>query len=128
MNKEMNKEQMYVNVAEDLTEYYDLDFSNAEAYVQDGCLYVSIEAVNNTTIDFRVKKIKAETPVQCRKEIMQAMIDAMRDFDPEREFDEVWLPYFSNHSYISPFTCVRMLEEDAEYFSDTADRMEKEIA
>lgn len=124
----MNKEQMYVNVAEDLTEYYDLDFSNAEAYVQDGCLYVSIEAVNNTAIDFRVKKIKAETPVQCRKEIMQAMIDAMRNFDPEEEFDEVWLPYFSNNSYISPFTCVRMLEEDAEYFSDMADEMERDIA
>ena len=128
MNKEMTKEQMYVNVAEDLIEDYALDFGNAETYVENDCLYVSIEAINNTTIDFRVKKIKAETPVQCRKEIMQAMIDAMRGFDPEEEFDKVWLPYFSNHSYISPFTCVRMLEEDAEFFSDTADKMEKELA
>ena len=124
----MNKEQMYVNVAEDLAEYYDLDFSNAEAYVQDGCLYVSIEAVNNTTIDFRVKKIKAETPVQCRKEIMQAMIDAMRDFDPEEEFDELWSPDFSSHNGISAFRFVNMLKEDSECFNVTADRMEKEIA
>ena len=128
MNKEMNKEQMYVNVAEDLTEDYELDFGNTETYVQDDCLYVSIEAPNNSTIGIQVDEIKAETPVQCRKEIMQAMIDAMRDFDPEKEFDEVWLPYFSNHSYISPFTCVRMLVEDAEYFSDMADKMEKELA
>lgn len=91
---EMTKEEMYVNVAEDLTEDYELDFGNTETYVQDDCLYVSIEAPNNSTIDFRVKKIKAETPVQCRKEIMQAMIDAMRDFDPEEEFDELWSPDF----------------------------------
>ncbi len=124
----MNKEQMYVNVAEDLIEDYALDFGNAKAFIQNDCLCCSIEAPCYTKMSFWANEIKNETPAQCRKEIMQAMIDAMRDFDPEKEFDEVWLPYFSNHSYISPFTCVRMLIEDAEYFSDMADKMEKELA
>ena len=124
----MNKEQMYVNVAEDLIEDYELDFGNAETFIQDGCLYVSIEAPNNATFSLWVNDIKDETPVQCRKEIMQAMIDAMRDFDPEEEFDEIWSPDFSSHNGISPFKFVKMLEEDAEYFSGTTDKMEKGLA
>ena len=35
----MTKEQMYVNVAEDLIEDYALDFGNAETYVENDCLY-----------------------------------------------------------------------------------------
>lgn len=128
MNKEMTKEEMYVNVAEDLTEDYEFDFGNTETYVQDDCLYVSIEAPNNSTIGIQVDKIKNETPAQCRKEITQAMIDAMRDFDPEEEFDELWSPDFSSHNGISAFRFVNMLKEDSEYFNVTADRMEKEIA
>ena len=122
----MTKEQMYVNVAKDLIEAYDLDFGNAEAYIQDGCLYGSIEASNNSIIDFSVKKIKAETSVQCRKEIMQAMIDAMRNFEPDVGFSEVWSPDFSSHTGISPFEF--MLEEDVSHFNDTADKMEKDLA
>jgi hypothetical protein len=47
----------------------------------------------------------------------------MRNFEPDVGFSEVWLPYFSNHTGISPFEF--MLEEDVSHFSDTADRMEK---
>ena len=128
MNKEMTKEEMYVNVAEDLTEYYELDFGNAEACVQDDCLYCSIEAPCHATISLWVEEIKNETPAQCRKEIMQAMIYAMRDFDPEEEFDELWSPDFSRHNGISAFRFVDMLKEDSEFFDAMADRMEKEIA
>lgn len=124
----MKKEELYVNVAEDLIEDYTLDFGNAEAYVQNDCLYCSIEAPSNATIGFEVKKIKDKTSVQCRKEIAQDMIDAMRDFDPEEEFTELWSPDFSRHNGISAFKFVNMLKADAEYFSDTADRMEKELA
>ena len=122
----MKKEELYVNVAEDLIEDYALDFGNAETFIQDNCLYCSIEAPCHATISLWVEKIEAETPVQCRKEIMQAMIDAMGDFDPEEEFNELWSPDFSRHNGISAFKFVNMLKEDAEYFSDTADRMEKE--
>ena len=128
MNKEMTKEEMYVNVAEDLTEYYELDFGNAEACVQDDCLYVSIEAPNNSTIGIQVDEIKNEAPAQCRKEITQAMIYAMRDFDPEEEFDELWSPDFSSHNGISAFRFVNMLKEDSEYFNVMADEMERDIA
>ena len=69
---EMTKDEMYVNVAEDLTEDYELDFGNTETYVQDDCLYVSIEAPNNSTIGIQVDEIKNETPAQCRKEIRNA--------------------------------------------------------
>ena len=128
MNKEMTKEEMYVNVAEDLTEYYELDFGNAEACVQDDCLYCSIEAPSNATIGIQVCKIKDKTPTQCRKEIMQAMIDAMCDFDPEEEFDELWSPDFSRHNGISAFKFVNMLKEDKEFFDAMADEMERDIA
>lgn len=128
MNKEMTKEEMYVNVAEDLTEYYAFDFGNAEAYVQNDCLYCSIEARNNTTISLWVGQIEDETPAQCRKEITQAMIDAIRDFDPEEEFNELWSPRFSSHTGISPFRFVDMLRADSEYFNVMADRMERDIA
>ena len=128
MNKEMTKEEMYVNVAEDLMEDYVLDFGNAETFIQDGCLYVSIEALNNTTISLWVGQVEDETPAQCRKEITQAMIDAIRDFDPEEEFDELWSPDFSRHNGISPFRFVDMLKEDSEYFNAMANEMERDIA
>lgn len=128
MNKEMTKKEMYVNVAEDLTEDYELDFGNAEAFIQNGCLYCSIEAPCNATISLWVGQIEDETPAQYRKEITQAMIDAIRDFDPEEEFDELWFPDFSSHNGISAFRFVDMLKTDSEYFNATADEMEKEIA
>ena len=128
MNKEMTKEEMYVNVAEDLTEYYALDFGNAEAYVQNDCLYISIEARNYTTINLCVGQIEDETSAQCRKKIAQAMINAIRDFDPEEEFNELWSPHFSRHTGISPFRFVDMLRADSKYFNVIADEMERDIA
>lgn len=128
MNKEMTKEEMYVNVAEDLIEDYALDFGNVEAFIQNGCLYCSIEAPCNAIISSWVNEIKDEAPAQCRKEIMQAMIDAMRDFDPEEEFYELWSPDFSSHNGISAFRFVDMLKTDSEYFNVIADKMERDIA
>ena len=128
MNKEMTKEEMYVNVAEDLIKYYGLDFGNAKAFIQNDCLCCSIEAPYYTKMSFWANEIKNETPAQCRKEITQAMIDAMRDFDPEEEFNELWSPDFSSHNGISPVRFVDMLRADSEYFNAMADRMEKEIA
>ena len=128
MNKEMTKEEMYVNVAEDLIKYYGLDFGNAEAYVQDDCLFCSIEAPYYTKMSFWANEIKNETPAQCRKEITQAMIDAMQDFDPDKRFDEKWeedKEIFSNYTKAE---CMKHLLEDKEFFDAMADEMERDIA
>ena len=120
----MSKEDMYLEIAKDLINDYTLDFGNAQAYVHDGYLFCSIEALNNTTISLPMTETKNVTRIDCRKEIAQAMIDAIRDFDPEEEFIELWSLHFSRCTGISPFRFVDMLRADSEYFNDTADRME----
>ena len=92
----------------------DLIHGNAEVSLQNGRLYVTMEAPNHATISLNVPVMESdeETIGNLRTE----MIDRMGRFDADEEFNELWSPEFAEHNGFTPSGFLKMLQKDEEHF------------
>ena len=95
---------------------FDLDYGNAgaEYFDREGRFIGYIEAPNNTTltIDINFDVSKEMTDREIKDKFLSSIKEAIKDFDPEKVFEEVWHRGFE----FSAFEFVDMLREDEEFF------------
>lgn len=104
-------EQAMIDMGRRLIDEYDLDHGNAECFIQDHDLYVSVEGPNNATIGVSVPIGSSETLL--RREIA----DYLYDFDADDTFDELWSPGFGEDNRFTPSQFIGMLQEDERFFT-----------
>ena len=114
-------DQTLLDTANRIIEEHDLDHGNAEAFIQDGELYMSVEAPNHTVICPVIDSVSDEWDLRGR------LANWMRDFDADDEFNELWSRDFAKHNRRTPSQFINMLQEDQEFFKDTADNLTEDM-
>lgn len=109
------------NMLQSVVDDYELDYGNGELYDEDGSVYVTIEAPNSATMGFPIQSGAT------RKEALEEIIDYAEDFDADREFDETWSRDFANQNGFTPREFMSMLQEDQQFYRDTALAMRHEL-
>ena len=135
----------YLNdYAEKIIDKYDLDYGNSEIEfrtdnngdvdinrlleenIKSTGMYVILEGPNNSTImaeigfdEFNEDDSIAEYLTYTADKLYQMIKASLIDFDPDNEFDELWVP----RSYYSAREFLRILDKDQEFFQDVANRM-----
>lgn len=135
----------YLNdYAEKIIDKYDLDYDNSEIEfrtdnngdvdinrlleenIKSTGMYVILEGPNNSTImaeigfdEFNEDDSIAEYLTYTADKLYQMIKASLIDFDPDNEFDELWVP----RSYYSAREFLRILDKDQEFFQDVANRM-----
>lgn len=124
--KETLTNQEIKSLAENIIDRYLLDYNNAEVYLQEGILYMTVEAPNHATIgvdvnlnDWVLNKKVAE------KIIIKAIVEQIRTFDADDEFDELWSIEFGSYNGFRASEFIRMLQEDEVFFKNCAVKMNK---
>lgn len=124
--KETLTNQEIKSLAENIIDRYLLDYNNAEVELQEGILYMTVEAPNHATIgvdvnlnDWVLNKRVTE------KIIIKAIVEQIRTFDADDEFDELWSIEFSRHNGFRASEFIGMLQEDEAFFKDRAVKMNK---
>ena len=124
--KETLTDQEIKSLAENIIDRYLLDYNNAEVYLQEGILYMTVEAPNHATIgvdinlnDWTLNKRVAE------KIILKAIVERIRTFDADDEFDDLWSTEFGRHNGFRASEFIGMLQEDEAFFKDCALKMNK---
>lgn len=124
--KEILTNQEIKHLAENIIDRYLLDYNNAEVYLQEGILYMTVEAPNHATIgvdinlnDWILNKRVAE------KIILKAIVERIRTFDADDEFDDLWSTEFGRHNGFRASEFIKMLQEDEKFFKECAVKMNK---
>ena len=100
---------------------YGLTHGNTEVSLQNGNLYVTMEAPNHATISLNVPVMESD-----EKTIMNLkaeMIDRMGRFDADEEFTELWSKEFAEHNGFTPSGFMKMLQDDEKHFHGAAVRI-----
>lgn len=124
--KEILTNQEIKHLAENIIDRYLLDYNNAEVYLQEGILYMTVEAPNHATIgvdinlnDWILNKRVAE------KIILKAIVERIRTFDADDEFDDLWSTEFGRYNGFRASEFIKMLQEDEKFFKECAVKMNK---
>lgn len=124
--KEILTNQEIKHLAENIIDRYLLDYNNAEVYLQEGILYMTVEAPNHATIgvdinlnDWILNKRVAE------KIILKAIVERIRTFDADDEFDDLWSTEFGRHNGFRASEFIKMLQEDEKFFKECAVKMNR---
>ncbi|OZG59903.1 hypothetical protein BLEM_2078 [Bifidobacterium lemurum] len=103
--------------AERIIEDFDLDYGNAETSIQDGYLYMTVEAPNHATVSVDVDGTADE------ERLRRFLATAMDDFDPDEEFDKLWSSDFAELNGFTPSGFIGMLQEDKDFFDRASDAL-----
>ena len=124
--KEILTNQEIKHLAENIIDRYLLDYNNAEVYLQEGILYMTVEAPNHATIgvDINLNDWSLNEKI-AEKIILKAIVERIRTFDADDEFDDLWSTEFGRHNGFRASEFIGMLQEDEAFFKDCAVKMDK---
>ena len=124
--KETLTNQEIKSLAENIIDRYLLDYNNAEVYLQEGILYMTVEAPNHATVglDINLNDWSLNEKI-AEKIILKAIIERIRTFDADDEFDDLWSTEFGRHNGFRASEFIKMLQEDEEFFKECAVKMNK---
>lgn len=125
--KEILTNQEIKHLAENIIDRYLLDYNNAEVYLQEGILYMTVEAPNHATIgvDVNLNDWALNNKRVAEKIILKAIVERIRTFDADDEFDDLWSTEFGRHNGFRASEFIKMLQEDEEFFKECAVKMNK---
>ena len=124
--KETLTNQEIKSLAENIIDRYLLDYNNAEVYLQEGILYMTVEAPNHATVglDINLNDWSLNEKI-AEKIILKAIVERIRTFDADDEFDDLWSTEFGRHNGFRASEFIKMLQEDETFFKDCAVKMNK---
>lgn len=120
MNERSGRSDFFDSV-ERIIEDYDLEHGNGEVFVQDGQLYVTVEAPNHATIGVNTPLLSSDEGTIAA--LKREMAEAMGEFDGVEKFTEYWSYDFGHHNGFTARGFLDMLLKDERFFHETAARL-----
>lgn len=119
----------------DWTNKHGLYDQNTSFFIgDDGEMELLVDALNHTTLPinrsdgefFKLEDIVDDHNNLNEAVIAESVINAVNNFDPDEEFNELWSPEYGEYNKFKPSEFIKMLTDDKEYYEEKAQELNDE--